>query len=105
MGLRLEDHLSVEEARQLRVMAEQRQEWTFLVRLLASVEAAALRQAVEFSDAQEAFERKGYAKGITTCRDLIQQLYAAKTTGVTDGSTTSTPARPKQDEFDAAARS
>jgi len=67
------------------------------------VEAQALRQAVEFSNAQEAFERKGYAKGITTCRDLIQQLYAAKTTGVKDGSTTSTSEAKRAAEFDAAA--
>src|SRR5207245_9113792 len=100
MGLRLEDHLSVEEARQLRVMAEQRQEWTYLVRLLASVEASALRQAVEFSKAEEAFERKGYAKGITTCRDLIQQLYAANTTVVNDGSTARTSEPNRADELD-----
>lgn len=73
--LALEQYLSPEQITELRLMATRSHGWTFLLRLLNSLEAQAQKQLQLFKNSNDAFERRGYANAITMLHDVLRTLY------------------------------
>ena len=86
MAPRLDEFLSEPEITELRKMAEHSQGWTYLLKLLRALEQVGLRQLSEFKNADDAFEKKGFARGITLCRDVVQNLYNTRVKGAENDS-------------------
>jgi hypothetical protein len=74
-AVQLEQFLTKEEAAGLRRMAEVSPEWTFLLKLLSLLEQVAQQELVGFKGESDAFEKRGYVRGVAMVREIIRNLY------------------------------
>lgn len=56
-------------------MATRNNGWTYLLRLLASLEAESQKQLQLFKDSNDAYEKRGFANAISMLRDVFRTLY------------------------------
>lgn len=81
----MEHFLTKEEIQYLRTMAERSQGWTYLLKLLRLLEEEALRQLQSFRSSEDAFEKRGYANGVSMVVGIIKSLYMERTDGSPSG--------------------
>src|SRR5438874_1074660 len=74
----LQRFLEEEEILDLRELAKHRG-WTPLLKLLRALEAEALRGLQGFRDANEAYEKRGYSRGVSLIVDVARTLYDTRT--------------------------
>lgn len=67
-----------------------RREWVTLVRLGQKLHQEAANQLISFRDANDAYEKRGYAQGVRNFLDAIQTLY--------DSTRTPNDIRPEQSQ-------
>ncbi len=81
----LQNFLAPEEIRDLQEMAKVHRGWTPLLKLLRQLHRAALDQLATFKDSNDAYEKRGYARGIGLALETFQTLYDTREE-ITDGS-------------------
>lgn len=67
-------------------------EWTSLLALFRALEATATEALIGFSDANNAYERRGFILGMRRGLEAVEEIYAT-THGVNNGSLNRTPER------------
>src|SRR5215203_824686 len=67
--------LSQQEITDLAELSQMRQ-WTALLKLFRSLEVTATEQLIGFQDQFDAYERRGYIKGLRLGVEVVTQLYA-----------------------------
>jgi hypothetical protein len=97
---KLEQFLSKTEAEQLRRMAEHSPEWIYLLKLLDSLAQVATAELVTFRTNDEAWQRKGFARGVNLVREVIRNLYDTRIEGANHVGTSDTSASPSTSSLD-----
>src|SRR5262245_20810567 len=93
MPIHLEQFLQPTEIIELREMATHSRGWTYLLKLLRSLEQEARKNLQSFRTPNDAFERRGYSNGISLILDSLQNLYTNREDN--NDSTSSSATKPE----------